>query len=308
MTTPIITGAIPTSTGQSTAIAGSADYQILMSEIQQTINKNDLLFKQIQKSNYPDAGTYSSDLLNYKINTQVTDLTDARQQIWDFLNKKYAENTKLRAYYFDELRKVEQHISDLTSQQNDIIDSIQGKELMTSTTSESIKQQKYLYEKMEYYQYLYKVILFVQIAILAVITLCITGIIPRATCLIITVILLIAAVAFVAYYVFFVNIGRSMFSWRKFEHDNSIADTATKCINNSTVSKADKQKATADAAVAALIAGQKSGSTCNIPTMAPVAGPTMAPVAGPTIAPVAVPPVAAFTVPTVAPTTTRKLS
>ena len=143
---------------------------------------------------------------------------------------------------------------------------------------------------------------------MAVITLCITGIIPRATCLIITVILLIAAVAFVAYYVFFVNIGRSMFSWRKFEHDNSIADTATKCINNSTVSKADKQKATADAAVAALISSQKSGSTCNIPTMAPVAGPTMAPVAGPTIAPVAVPPVAAFTVPTVAPTTTRKLS
>ena len=302
MATPTRTGTIPTSTGQSTVIAGSADYQILMSEIQQTINKNDLLFKQIQQSNYPDAGSYSSDLLNYKINTQVTDLTTARQQIWEFLNKKYAENTKLRAYYFDELRKVEKHISDLTSQQNDIIDSIQGKELMTSTTSESIKQQKYLYEKMEYYQYLYKVILFVQIAILAVITLCITGIIPRATCLIITVILLIAAVAFVAYYVFFVNIGRSMFSWRKFEHDNSIANTDNQCVNKSTVSKSDMQKATADAAVAKLIIDQKSGSTCKIPTMAAVAVPTMAAVAVPTMAGVAVPTMAAVVVPTVAPT------
>ena len=26
----------------------------------------------IQKANYPDAGNYSSDLLNYKIDTQVT--------------------------------------------------------------------------------------------------------------------------------------------------------------------------------------------------------------------------------------------
>ena len=94
MATPTGTGAtpttIPTATGTSSVIAGSADYQTLMTEIQQTINKNDLLFKQIQQSNYPDAGTYSSDLLNYKINTKVTDLTDARKQIWDFLNNKYA--------------------------------------------------------------------------------------------------------------------------------------------------------------------------------------------------------------------------
>ena len=300
MATPTGTGAtpttIPTATGTSSVIAGSADYQTLMTEIQQTINKNDLLFKQIQQSNYPDAGTYSSDLLNYKINTKVTDLTDARKQIWDFLNKKYAENTKLRAYYFDELRKVEQHINELTNQQNDIIDSIQGKELMTSTTSESIKQQKYMYEKMEYYQYLYKVILFVQIAILAVITLCITGIIPRATCLIITVILLIAAVAFVAYYVFFVNIGRSMFSWTKFEHDNSIANTANQCVNKSTVSKSDMQKATADAAVADLIAAQK-GTKCVIPTMAPMTVPTAALMAVPTAALMTVP----MAVPTAAP-------
>ena len=74
---------------------------------------------------------------------------------------------------------------------------------------------------MEYYLFLYKILVFVQIAILAIITLCITGIIPKNTCLIITIIILIATVAFVAYYVFFINIGRNKFSWSKFEHDNS---------------------------------------------------------------------------------------
>jgi hypothetical protein len=82
------------------AIANSSDYQTLMTEIKTTLDKNDALFKQIQQANYPNAGAYTSELLNYKIDTQVADLTKARKEIWDFLNKKYAENTKLRKYYF----------------------------------------------------------------------------------------------------------------------------------------------------------------------------------------------------------------
>ena len=84
-----------------------------MFEIKTTIDKNDNLFKLIQKANYPNAGTYSSDLLNYKIDTQVTDLKKAREQIWDFLTKKYEENSNLRTYYFTEIRKVDNHIKDL---------------------------------------------------------------------------------------------------------------------------------------------------------------------------------------------------
>jgi hypothetical protein len=272
ITTPTITTAqaTPTMTTVSsapsapkTATGSAEDYQTLISEIKTTIDKNDALFKKLQQSNYPNAGSYNSDLLNYKIDTQVTDLTKARQEIWDFLNKKYAENTKLRTYYFDEIRKADEHIKDLNEQQQILIDSIQGKQLKSSTSDESIKNEKYNYNKMEYYLYLYKVLLFVQIAILAVITLCITGIIPRATCLIITVIFLIATSAFVGYYIFFVNIGRSMFSWAKFEHDNSIA-TNNQCSDSSTVSDSDKKKAAANAAVQDLIVQNRaSGKSCS---------------------------------------------
>ena len=233
------------------AIANSTDYQTLMNEIKTTIDKNDTLFKQIQQANYPNDGAYTSELLNYKIDTQVADLTKARKEIWDFLNKKYAENTKVRKYYFDEIRKADKHISDLTSQQQDIIDSIQEKELKSNTSSESIKSEKYNYNKMEYYLFLYKVLVFVQIAILATIVLCIVGIIPRVTCLVLTVILLISTAAFVGYYVFFVNIGRNMFSWDKFNHDNAINVSANQCSDKS-VSTTDKNKAIADVAVNAL--------------------------------------------------------
>jgi len=252
---------------QPSAIIGSSDYKALMDEIKTTIDKNDLLFSQIQQSNYPNAGSYTSDLLNYKLNTQVSDLTKARQEIWDFLNKKYAENTKLRTYYFNEIRKADDHIADLTSQQQEIIDSIESKTIMSNTASESIKSEKYTYNKMQYYLFLYKVLLFVQLAILAVITLCITGIIPRATCLVITVILLVATIAFVGYYVFFVNIGRNAFSWPKFEHDNSIAANGNQCSDSSNVSDADKKKAAAAAAVKDIIS--KNQSSVNAGCAAP---------------------------------------
>lgn len=242
----------------------AADYQFLLSEIQYTIDKNDSLFKQIQQSNYPNAGSYTSDLLNYKIDTQVTDLTATRTQIWDFLSKKYNENTNLRAYYFDEIRKADDHITDLTSQKNDIIDLIQAKQVMTSTADESIKQQKFYFNKMEYYLFLYKVLVLIQIVILAVITLCIVGIIPRTTCLIITLIILIAAAAFVGYYVFIVNIGRSMFSWTKFEHDNNSIIQNKQCSSPKVVSKEDKQKALVDKEIDAIIKQSKSAdASCN---------------------------------------------
>jgi hypothetical protein len=243
-----------------------SDYQLLMSEIKTTIDKNDALFKQIQQSNYPNAGSYTSDLLNYKIDTKITDLTSARQQIWDFLNKKYAENTKLRSYYFNEIRKADEHITDLDAQQQELINDIQENQLKSSTANESIKNEKYTYNKMEYYLFLYKVLIFVQIAILAVIALCITGIIPRSTCLIITVIFLIATAAFVGYYVFYVNIGRSMFSWAKFEHDNNSVNKAAQC-SDSTVSETDKKKAEVDKLVKDLIdKNSSSGKNCAIPS------------------------------------------
>ena len=56
---------IPSITDPSTSDQ-AADYQALLGEIQTTIDKNDTLFKQIQQTNYPNAGSYSSDLLNYK--------------------------------------------------------------------------------------------------------------------------------------------------------------------------------------------------------------------------------------------------
>ena len=252
MATSTPTGAAGTGGGTS-----MNDYQLLLTDIKNTINNNNTLFKEIQQSNYPNAGSYASDLLNYKIDTQITDLTLTRNQIWDFLTKKYAENTNLRAYYFDELRKVDEHISYLLEQKNEIVDLVQINKNNSSTASESIKQQKYYFNKSEYYLFLYKSLVFIQIIILAIITVCILGIITQNTCLIMVLIVLIAAASFVVYYVFMVNIGRSMFSWGKFEHNNTPRGENQVCIKAAPISADDKEKQSADQAVAAIVSQNK---------------------------------------------------
>lgn len=248
------------------AATGSGDYQNLLTAIKNTIEKNDRLFQQIQQANYPNAGNYTSDLLNYKIDTKVNDLTQARHTVWDFVNKKYQENTKLRSFYFDEIRKADGHIADLNSQTQEIIDNIQKKQLETSTSNESIKQQKYMFDKKQYYLFLYKLLIVVQTIILVCLLLCLTGMLSRATCLIITVIILLATLAFVGYYVFYVNIGRSAFNWVKFEHDNNVQSKGGQCADSSGLTPADKQKTAADIAVKAII--DKSMSTkCTKPNL-----------------------------------------
>jgi hypothetical protein len=242
-------------------LSSSPDYQTLMTDIKKSIDKNDKLFNTIQQSNYPNAGKYSSDLLDYKIDTQVTDLAKARTQIWDFLTKKYEENTKLRTYYFSEIRKIDENIKNLEKEKNEVLESIETYNIKTNTAIKNVKNGKYVYNKMEYYLFLYKVLVFIQIAILLVITLCILGMIPKTTCLVINIIILIATVAFVAYYVFFVNLGRNQFVWSKFEHDNgNFTAKGDQCYDDAEKAKA---KAALELQIDGIIKSNKSGKTCK---------------------------------------------
>lgn len=255
-----------TRTTKSNIIINSSDYQLLLTEIKNTIDKNDQLFRQIQKSNYPNAGNYTSDLMNYKIDTKITDLTDARNTVWDFINKKYIENTNLRGYYFDEIRKVDQHINDLNNQQQELIDLIEKKRLLTTTANEKIKQQKYIFDKKQYYLFLYKFLIVMQCFITIILLLCFMQFIPKATCLITIIIILLSILAFVGYYVFYVNIGRNAFNWYKFDFSTDVKSVSGKCLDSEGVSQDDRDKHTADIAIDNIIKENIQNNKCTKPT------------------------------------------
>ena len=197
------------------------DYTKLVNEIKSTIDRSDALFKTIQESNYPNAGQYRSDLANYKINSQITDLTKTRNEIWTYLTKKYNENTELRKFYFNEIRKADEYISVLTKQYDDAQNEIKDKLTASSTAYEKLKQQKYYYNRNVFYSYVYKLLLFVQFIILMLASLAILDMIPFSTFLVVTVIILIATLGYVGYYIFFVNVRRNKHDWNKFEFDSN---------------------------------------------------------------------------------------
>ena len=86
--------------------------------------------------------------------------------------------------------------------------------------------------------------------------------IPKTTCLVITIIILIATVAFVAYYVFFVNLGRNKFVWSKFEHDNgNFVAKGDQCQDDAVKAK---EKAAMDLKIQGLIDTSKSGTKCSM--------------------------------------------
>jgi hypothetical protein len=199
----------------------STEYKTLINEIKATIIKTDNLFKDIQETTHPDVGTYSSSLSNYKLNISPNTTTDeARQKIWDFINKKYEENTKLRTYFFNELRKVEDQISILEKEKDEFKKSIKNKNTQYSTSHRTVNQNKYEISKLQYYQFMYKVLLFIQILIIFILTLFIFGLINKPISIVFSLLLLIGATGFVIYYVFFTNISRSKMDWNKVEHNS----------------------------------------------------------------------------------------
>jgi len=249
------------SSAQSNA---DADYAKLIQEIENTISKNDVLFQQIQKSNYPNPGNYQSDLVNFKIDTKITDLTKTRGQIWDFINKKYIENTGLKKFYYDENRKADEFILQQTNELSELNDLLVSSNMKDTTLGEQIKQEKYQVDNANYYKVLYLALLVCGFICIILLSLKITGIFEGG--LIISLLIMVIIAIWVIYYIFFKNISRSNMAWLK---NNYSTDTIqnkysplTNGINNGSNNSINDEKKKVSIAVDSIVASEKNTGTC----------------------------------------------
>ena len=87
-------------------------------------------------------------------------------------------------------------------------------------------------QKNDYYMFMYKVLILVQIAVILLI-ISIIGLVNKNTCLILVFILLIAAIIFMVYYIYIANLDRNKFSWNKYDlNDNLIVSGGSKQCNS----------------------------------------------------------------------------
>lgn len=190
-------------------------YENLNKEIKKTVDENERLFKEMRTAGYDKSRSYESDLKNYKINKEITNINDSRREIWNVLDKKYNDNTKLRKFYFDELVAQNDVLQKQYKQLNKLIAEVDQLETTNSTLERKINKDKYDVNKHIYYGFMYKVLMFVQVLCIVFLLLGMTNVIPKYTVLVIVFILLTGCFGFMFYYAFIGNAGRDQFTWDK---------------------------------------------------------------------------------------------
>lgn len=191
----------------------NTSYQNLITDIDRTINENERLFKEMRETNYEKGTDYESDLKDYKINKEVTNVNDTRQQLWEVLDKKYNDNTKLRKFYFNELVNLDIQLKKQNEQLKKLIDEVNTLETTNSTIKRHIKKDKYDMNKYVYFRTMYRVLIFIQLVCVVFLLMGLADMIPKYTVLVIVFILLLACLGFMFYYAFIGNAGMDKFSW-----------------------------------------------------------------------------------------------
>ena len=258
-----------TAADTANSLNATSDYTNLITEIENTIKKNDVLFQQIQKSNYPNPGSYQSDLVNFKIDKQTKDITKTRGQIWDFINKKYTENTGLKKFYYDENRKADDFILQQTNDLSRMNALLSSSTMKDSTLSEQLKHNQYQVDKAIYYRVLYLVLVGCEIACVILLALRVADIFNGG--LLISLLIVVITAIWSIYYIFFKNMSRSNMYWNKIEHDNNLTsqNNINPLLNNSGSNNnkiITNEKEKASIAVDVLVASEKASDSSKCST------------------------------------------
>lgn len=192
------------------------EYQTLINEIEQTVTNNDRLFQEMKSTQYDQSRNYDSDLKDYKINKELSSVEEARTEIWQVLDKKYKDNTILRKFYFDELINLDKQLKKQYEQLNEFVEEVKGMETINSTLHRKIKKDKYDMNKHLYYSFMYKVLIFIQLICVIVLSLAIINFVPSYTALVLIFIMLLGCLVFMVYYAFIANADMDKFSWDRY--------------------------------------------------------------------------------------------
>lgn len=194
----------------------NTSYKNLITDIDRTINENERLFKEMREANYDKGTDYESDLKDYKINKEVTNVNETRQQLWEALDKKYNDNTKLRKFYFNELVNLDIQLKKQNERLKKLIDEVNTLETTNSTLQRHIKKDKYDMNKYVYFRTMYRVLIFIQLVCVVFLLMGMAGMLPKYTVLVIVFILLLACLGFMFYYAFVGRAGMDKFSWDRY--------------------------------------------------------------------------------------------
>ena len=189
------------------------EYITLNTEIKNTIERQNQMYKDLQSSMDSD---YKNDRKNIQIDEKITDLAEHRNNIWDFLNQKYKDNTELRQKLFarqcqltKQKEEQENEIEYLKTKVNDML-------VEANTTKRHFQEEKYQKHKYEYYSYLHQVSIISLVIVSIILGLGYSNLINGVNSLLISGIIIIGLIIYAIYYIYIVNLNRNNINWNKF--------------------------------------------------------------------------------------------
>lgn len=185
------------------------EYEKLTQVINDTIKKQDDLYRDLQDIN-PD------ERRNYKISSTVNDLTQQRNEIWNFLEKKYNENTKMRELYFKKQADNNKVIVAQTTEIENLKDLLDRETNKTTTNNKKFTNKKYEINKFIYYQHMYRVLIGCLLVIMLFGNMAVLGIFSVGLSYMLISVILGLMIIYVFVYYYVNNIGRDAFYWDKF--------------------------------------------------------------------------------------------
>jgi hypothetical protein len=225
-------------------------YQDLNKEIKDSVAKSEEFYKSLSIQSIP-----TEDLKGYTIELG-TDYNAYNQQLWQYFNARYNDQTRLKKYYFDLEKKLLDKKSILEDQQNQLSSEYDDYKTKNQVAISSIKTDKY---ELELYQRNNKVMFGIIVGLgflILVLAINILGLLPNNISLFIGVATILLMILTMGYF-WYDDSNRSNTVWnlRNFEISSS-NNTGGKCDSIGSVVVSDsqaKEKAKIDSKVQSVI-------------------------------------------------------
>jgi hypothetical protein len=257
----------------TTNSADQAAFDAMTAIIRKTIDDQNNMFNAIQAAS--DA-SFSTNRKTYNITQGVSDVKTQRDEIWNFLQDKYNENTNLRKYLFEKELANKVELESHSKELDYLKKKVSEIDTTYDTTKRNIQNEMYNHSRYIYMFHLYKLLILIQFLIIIILAINLYGMLSSTITMIIIAVILFLSILYIIYYIYYNNYNRNSFEWDKFYYGEPVAPPDSNCSKTSvSAEEQDLQHLAANAD--AILSKYISSASCTAPTTTPSSTPSSTP-------------------------------
>jgi hypothetical protein len=205
------------------------EYDKLTKEIEETVEKQNKMYYELKNID-------EEDVQSANIDSTITDLQERRNNIMNFLEGKYNNNTELRKSLFDNLYENKKELTVQEHEMNELEKKIRDQNEEKTTFHKKVNNQKYKTNKYNYYNQYLAILVVIQIFIIILLNL--SRYLGKTYIMYSVSLIAFLTLCYTLYVVYYNNYNRDKHDWNRFYFEAPKLDSS-KCLTGE--SKEDKE-------------------------------------------------------------------